>query len=181
MTKTFVKALLPLFTAFTSAGLAWCLLQETRVWVPVGVVAIFLFGFFASAFELGEQSLPAHPVRALWLMEWQRGAYWVMATMGAALVIRVGLLFPADLQGPEKELVGALSAGAVAFITAMFASVADDKVEETLADRIRTAFQSRYLRPGMVSLLSGLTVHRFRPATRGERLVHAARYEDISG
>lgn len=181
MIKTVWKALIPLLTAVASAGLAWCLLQDPGVWISALAIALALVALFSTAFDLGERSLPADPVRALQLMELHRASLWVTGAIGAALVIRVGLLFPADLKGADKELIGALSTGAIAFVTAMFASVSDDKADAALADRIRSAFQARYLRPGMVPTPADLTVHRFEPGSRGERLIHASRFEDVAG
>lgn len=181
MIKTFVKAVAPLLTAVASSGLVWCLLRGPKFWIPTVVASVLVIMFCSTAFNFGEMSLPEHPTGALTLMELERGTYWVVGAVGAALVIRVGLLFPGDLKGADKELIGALSAGATAFVTAMFASVSDEKADATLADRIKSAFQSRYLRPGKTPDPAGLKVHWFAAGSAGERYVHAGQYLDIKG
>ncbi len=92
------------------------------------------------------------------------------------------LLFPGDLQGADKEIIiGTVGTAAAAFVTAMFAAISDEKGDATLAERIKAAFHSRYLRPGSTPTPPGLEVHRFAPGSSGERYVHASQYGDIVG
>ena len=181
MLKTLVKSLVPLATALASAGLAWLMLKQTEVAIATIVVGMVVVVGTASAYEIGESSLPRHPVQALNLMEAERVSYWIISAVGAALVIRIGLLFSDDgLKGADKELIGVVGAGATAFVTSMFAAWSDDKADASLAERIRSSFQSRYVRPDS-EVPEGLAVHRFPPGSPGERFVHSSRYQGISG
>jgi hypothetical protein len=181
MVKTLVKSLVPLATALVSAGLAWLMLKQSGVAIATIVLGLLVIVGTASAYEFGESSLPEHPVQALNLMETQRVSYWIISAVGAALVIRVGLLFSDEgLKGADKELIGVVGAGATAFVTAMFAAWSDDKADASLAEKIRSSFQSRYVRPD-TEVPEGLSVHRFPPGSPGERFVHSSRYQGISG
>lgn len=181
MLKSVLKAAVPFATALASVGLAWIWIEGGKLWIIALIIPILVVIFCATAFEIGEQLLPSSPNFARQLMELNRLSYWVVAAVGAALVVWLGIeIGGGDLEDPYKSLIGAIGAGSTAFVTAMFASMSDEKADETLGERIQATFQKHYVRPNTV-VPSGTTVHRFKPGSQGERLVYASRVGDITG
>lgn len=182
--RSTVKAIAPLATAAAAAVVAWALLKGPVVWVPVSIVLGLVTMFTAAAFEIGEGTLPKDPERGLKLMELHKLTYWVISVLGAALVVRVGLLFPDDLKGDTKALIATISAGATAFVTASFASISGDKADETLAKQFQAAFRRRFVFEASDTDRADGTAYFSEDhpdRVLAEQYVFAERYEGISG
>jgi hypothetical protein len=124
----------------------WVEVEQPLLAVALTAVFVLIALLFAAGFEIADREmLPLHPTGAVWMMEATRVSYFLLAAIGGALVIRLGVaLAPTDgITGESKKLIESVGAAVTAFVTASFASVSADKASETLGKRVRAAFQAR--------------------------------------
>jgi hypothetical protein len=160
--------------------LAWLWFRGNLV--PAIVLAV-LAALAGLAFDwLARRRLPDHPVSAVWLLEGWILTPATLAAVGSAIVVvvTVALTIPAGskLETDAKELIGTLSTGLTAFVTAAFISWASDDKDSMLADHIREAFRSKYDRAGGDQQAG---IHYFPPESAGERWVFSDEYRGIEG
>lgn len=169
--------LIALAIGLAGVGLAWLWFdQREEVAVAAGAVGIAL-GSAANWF--GRKLLPNHPVGALRLLEG-----WILipialatAASAAVVIVTVELTLPNTTPTDTKELVGAVTTGIAAFLTAAFISWAGDDKDSTLADHVKASFQDRYTRPNRPKP----GAHAFAPDSAGEKWVFAEHFRGVSG
>ena len=165
-----------LLVALLGALLAWLWFQGERL-APALVAATLVLAAIVSQ-VVGARSLPAHPVRARWLLEAFVLAQVVLATVAAAVVIvvAVGLAAPTGATEETKELLSAVATGITTFVTAML--VGDDDADAALGERIMSSFQSHYERDQNEREVG---IYYLKAESQAERWVFSDSYGGVTG
>lgn len=172
---------LALLVGLGGVGLAVLWFDDKWLLALAAVLALLVAGVASDA--LGRRSLPAHPVRARRLLEG-----WVLIPIALALVASAAVVVvtveltlptsePSKPTNETKELVGAISTGITAFLTAGFIAWTEDDKDSSLADHIKDAFQAKYTRPGTPKA----GAHEFVANSAGERWVFSDTYGGAEG
>lgn len=165
MLNTLGPPLRSLGFAAGGAAIAWA--WFTLGWWPPVLVVAALFAVAVAVQKRGERLVATAPARALQLMETRIVAVAVLtAASGAlALVVTVALVAPAGAAKSTEELLGAVTAAIVAFLSSLFVSA--DDADDQVGEYIRVRFQSVYVgsgpraaQPGQVVLRRGSVAHR---------------------
>lgn len=166
-----------LAVGLAGVGLAWLYYHDLWWLAAVAVIAAVTVGVIVDV--CGKRSLPACPVRALYLLE-----CWLLiplalaaAAVAAVIIVTVVLTVPDSTPTATKDLVGAVSTGIATFMTAGFVAWSADDKNSTLADHVRDAFYAHYTRPGTPRP----DAYVFRPESVGERLVFSDEYKGVEG
>lgn len=172
---------LALVVGLGGVGLAWLWFNELEVFAVLSVVGLAAVGVIAD--QIGRRLLPANPVASVWWLQWWILIPIALAVAGSAavVVLTVELTLPEDVTPKPttetKELVGAISTGITAFITAAFIAWTEDDKDSSLADHVRGAFWDKYTRPEKAK--SGQ--HAFAAGSPGELWVYSEAYGGAEG
>ncbi len=169
--------------ALAGAGTAWLFLKGH--WEPAVLGALAVVAIGVACDQVGKAVLPKHPVLAVYLFEG-----WLLIPLAVAVLASAALIIVAIKAAlPEKnaageptsteteELVGAVSAGITAFLTAGFVSWAGDEKDSRLADHVKGRFEDKFTRPGVAK--PGARV--FAAGSDGEQWVYSGEFEGIEG
>jgi hypothetical protein len=161
--------------------LAWLWFND--LWWAAALIAIgaSLAGWLAK--ELGTALLPGRPRWAVDALEWWILTPGAIAAAAAAVVVivTVELTVPEGTATTTKELVGALSTGLTAFVTAAFISWAGDEKDSKLGSEIRKIFFTKYKRAPKAGEPRQAGVHYFATESAGERWVYSDKFGGIEG
>jgi hypothetical protein len=137
-----------LAVGLAGVALAWLWFNDLVAYALVLAAAVALAGAMLDA--IGRWLLPANPTIAVRFLEWWILTPAALAAVASAIVVVVtvtlavpdGSAFGQD----TKELIGTLSTGLTAFVTAAFISWASDDKDSKLAEHIKETFRAKYSR-----------------------------------
>jgi len=168
-----------LVVALSGVALAWSWFKEQ--FVAAVLIALALAAAGAVVDWIGRSLLPARPAAAVRFLEWWILTPAAVAAVASAVVVivTVALTIPEEpkVDASTKQLIGTLSTGLTAFVTAAFISWAGDDKDSRLAEHIKSAFQAKYTREGTAKP----GAHPFAAESSGERWVFSDEYKGIDG
>jgi hypothetical protein len=166
-----------LVVALAGTGVAWLFLNGH--WVAAVLAALLTIALGTTLDAIGTRALPDHPVAAVHLLQGWLLIPLAIAVLAAAgvIVVTIELTLPEGTSTETEELVGAVSAGIISFLTAGFVSWAEDEKDSQLADHIQEAFSDHYVRPEKKKR----GAHVFEAGSRGEKWVQSNEFEEIEG
>ena len=169
-----------LLVGLAGVFLAWLWFNDQLFLAVALAVVVSLVGVVLDA--AGRAALPQWPEVAVRFLEWWILTPAALAAFASAVVVvvTVALTIGEGVQvDPDvKELVGTLSTGLVAFVTAAFISWSGDDKDSKVADHIRDTFRQKYKRAGNETQRG---VHYFPAESAGERWVYSNEYRGIEG
>lgn len=170
-----------LLVALAGVALTYLWLSDQMIVAVALAVAAVVLGWVIN--RIGELLLPKRPVASIRFLEsWLLTPAAIAAVASAVVVvITVTLTIPDDsnVSGNVKELVGTLSTGLTAFLTAAFIEWAGDDKNSKLADHVKSVFQSKYGRKDDPNLPQG--AHGFPAGSDPERWVFSDEFGGIEG
>lgn len=176
----FAAPLRALVVGLAGVALAWLWFNGEAVLAIVAAIAVGSMGTVLD--RVGRALLPRQPQVAVRFLEWWILTPAAIAAIASAVVVvvTVALTIPdtAGASQDTKEIVGTLSTGLTAFVTAAFISWAGDDKDSTLAGHIRDTFWQKYKRAGGTAQ-SG--TQAFPPGSAGERWVYSNEYRGVEG
>lgn len=133
--------------------------------------------------EIGTALLPDRPRQAVDALEWWILTPGAFAATAAAVVVIVAVetTVPKGTATDTKELVGALSTGLTAFVTAAFIAWAGDEKDSTLGNEIREIFFAKYKREPDPGKPRERGVQYFPAGSAGERWVYSSEFGGVEG
>ncbi len=167
-----------LLVGLAGVAIAWSWFKDQFVLAVAIAVVIALVGSVLD--WLGRTLLlPDRPKTAVLFLEWWILTPAAMAAVASAVVVivTVTLTIPEDakVDASTKQLIGTLSTGLTAFVTAAFISWSGDDKNSRLADHIRSVFQAKYKRDAAPG------VHVFPAESVGERWVYSDEFRGVEG